>query len=91
MYTEAEDVVQYFLGSKVGPKYGHGYNLGEDNSTLIIDSVADEDSGTWWCNVVTTDPWSDRGATNVTVIGRFVRSNIKSTSSIIQEGPYATN
>ena len=58
------------MGTIVGPKIGHGYNLGRDNSTLIIENVKDDDAGVWWCNVVTTDPWTDRGASNVTVIGR---------------------
>ncbi|XP_072013089.1 uncharacterized protein [Amphiura filiformis] len=68
VYSEAEDVVQYFLGSKIGPKIGKGYNLGDDNTTLIIDEVQDEDAGVWWCNVVTTDPWTDRDTSNITVI-----------------------
>ena len=57
------------MGFKTGPKYNRGYDLGPDNSTLIIENVKDEDSGKWWCAVVVTDPWQDKGSTNVTVTG----------------------
>lgn len=73
VYDDAEDVVSYFMGWKKGPLYNKGYDLAEDNSTLIIENVKEGDSGTWWCNVVVTDPGQGRGSTNVTVTGKFKR------------------
>ncbi|XP_072013079.1 uncharacterized protein [Amphiura filiformis] len=66
-YDDAVEVIKYFMGWKTGPKFNKGYDLADDNSTLIIKNVGDEDAGTWWCTVVVTDPWTDRSSTNVTV------------------------
>ena len=68
--AEAEVVVRFFLGFKTGPKYKNGYDLADDNTTLIIEKVKDEDAGTWWCSVVVSDPWTDKGSTNLTVTGK---------------------